>query len=132
MWTMVGFSCYTFEGIGVVMPVMHVCNCPEKFPMLLLYAICTLSLIYCLFGNLVYLTLGSNLQYTFITQEIDQKSIIVIVLNLLFVSNTVCSYALFIFPANTIIEEYTLHSLKKRINNRTEMGRKFKKLRYWL
>ena len=28
-WSMVGFSCYAYEGIGVVMPVMSACECPE-------------------------------------------------------------------------------------------------------
>lgn len=71
MWTMVGFSCYTFEGIGVVMPIMHACNCPEKFPKILLYAIGTLIFLYCAFGNLVYITLGADIKHTFVTQEID-------------------------------------------------------------
>jgi proton-coupled amino acid transporter len=29
LWSMVGFSCYAFEGIGVVMPIMSACDCPE-------------------------------------------------------------------------------------------------------
>lgn len=92
----------------------------------------TLIIVYSFFGNLVYYTLGSSLTHTFITQELDQKSVILIVLNMLYCTNTVCSYAICIFPANTIIEEYAFHSLSKRINNKTELGRKFKKLRYWL
>ena len=97
MWAMVGFSCYTFEGIGVVMPIMDACNCPEKFPSLLLYAMGTLMIVYSIFGNLVYLTLGpKNISHTFVTQEIDQKSVIVIILNLLYCTNTMCSYAIFI------------------------------------
>lgn len=42
------------------------------------------------------------------------------------------SYALCIFPANTIIEEYTLSTITKKASNRTQMGRKYKKLKYWL
>ena len=132
MWSIVGFSCYTFEGIGVVMPIMHACNVPEKFPRILLYAMSTLVILYSFFGNIVYFTLGSKLKHNFVTQEIDQASVVVIVLNLLYCTNTMCSYAIFIFPANNIIEEYTLHFLQKKVNNRTEMGRKFKRLRYWL
>ena len=70
-WSMVGFSCYTFEGIGVVMPIMHACNVPEQFPRLLFYAMVTLITIYSFFGNLVYYTLGSDLKHTFVTQEVD-------------------------------------------------------------
>lgn len=99
-WAMIGFSCYTFEGIGVVMPIMHACNVPNKFPKILLYAMVTLICVYSLFGNLVYYTLGSGLKHSFVTQEIDQKSTIVIVLNFLYCVNTMCSYAITIFPAN--------------------------------
>ena len=28
-WSMVGFSVYCYEGIGVVMPIMATCSCPE-------------------------------------------------------------------------------------------------------
>lgn len=70
-WTMVGFSCYTFEGIGVVMPIMHACSVPDQFPKILLFAMCTLICVYSFFGNLVYCTLGSELNETFVTQEID-------------------------------------------------------------
>ena len=29
--TFLGMAIYSFEGIGVVMPIMHACECPEKF-----------------------------------------------------------------------------------------------------
>ena len=99
------------------MPVMHVCNCPEKFPRILLYAFITLISVYCLFANLVYMTLGPQaLQHPFITQDIDQKSTIVIVLNLLFCTSLFFTYAIFIYPANNIIEEYLLHAISKKVN----------------
>mmetsp|Transcript_12476 Transcript_12476/g.20971 ORF Transcript_12476/g.20971 Transcript_12476/m.20971 type:complete len:108 (+) Transcript_12476:1128-1451(+) len=31
IWTMLGFSFYVYEGIGILMPVMQACECPEKF-----------------------------------------------------------------------------------------------------
>lgn len=129
---MIGFACYTFGGIGTVMPIMHACSCPEKFPTILLFAYGSLIIIYSLFGNLVYIIQGSNLNHSMVTQDIDQKSMIVIVLNLLFCTNIMCSYAICIFPANTIFEEFTLHRITQKINIKTEMGRKYEKLRYWL
>lgn len=79
-WAMIGFSCYAYEGIGVVMPIMQACECPEKFDKILFYAILTLTIIYVSFADLCYLILGNNLNHTFITQELDQKSNIVIIL----------------------------------------------------
>ena len=60
-WSMVGFSCYAYEGIGVVMPIMNNCACPEKFDVILKYAIITLTVIYCFFGDFCYLVLGSEI-----------------------------------------------------------------------
>ena len=66
-WSMVGFSCYAYEGIGVVMPIMNNCACPEQFDKILLYAILTLTAVYCFFGEFCYLVLGSHIDKTFIT-----------------------------------------------------------------
>lgn len=66
-WSMVGFSCYAFEGIGVVMPIMSACECPEKFDSILFYAMVTLTIVYCSFADICYLILGSDLDTTFIT-----------------------------------------------------------------
>ena len=66
-WSMVGFSCYAYEGIGVVMPIMSACECPEKFDKILFYALLTLTVVYCLFGNFCYLVIGTDLDTTFIT-----------------------------------------------------------------
>ena len=117
---MVGFSCYTFEGIGVVMPIMQACDCPEIFDKILLYALVTLTVVYCLFANYCYLVIGSDLDTSFITQELDQSSIIVSVLQIMMCINLVCSYAIFIYPTNTIIEDYAYKSLSKRKDSRSK------------
>jgi amino acid permease len=65
--SMVGFSCYAFEGIGVVMPIMENCDCPEKFDKILFAAILTLTFFYVLFGEWCYLVIGDKLTKTFIT-----------------------------------------------------------------
>ena len=66
-WSMVGFSCYAYEGIGVVMPIMSACDCPEIFDKIFLYALLSLTIIYVTFANLCYLVLGEDLDATFIT-----------------------------------------------------------------
>lgn len=79
-WAMVGFSCYAFEGIGVVMPIMNACECPEKFDRIYFYAMLTLTVVYIVFSDYTYLTFGTNTKHTFITEDLDQKSYVVIVL----------------------------------------------------
>ncbi len=70
-WSMIGFSCYAFEGIGVVMPIMAACECPEKFDKILGAAFLTLTIIYCAFADWCYLIIGDKLTKTFITEQLD-------------------------------------------------------------
>lgn len=58
MWSMVGFSIFTYEGIGILMPVMQACECPEKFDQILVAAIMTLTVAYIIFGNVCYMAFG--------------------------------------------------------------------------
>jgi proton-coupled amino acid transporter len=57
----VGFSVYTYEGIGVVMPIMQACDCPEKFNKILLVALFLLTTVYIFFAEVCYYTFGENL-----------------------------------------------------------------------
>lgn len=66
-WGMIGFSVYTFEGIGCVMPIMEKCACPEKYDKILIAAIATLTFMYIMFSEFSYLMLGSNITHQFIT-----------------------------------------------------------------
>ena len=58
MVSMIGFSIYTFEGIGILMPVMQTCECPEKYEEIYTAAIVTLCGIHIVFGNLCYIAFG--------------------------------------------------------------------------
>lgn len=95
---------YAYEGIGVVMPIMQTCANPEKFTKVLMAAIATLSLIYILFGCLCYFTFGSNMNNPLITEMLPPADTVVVVTKLFFIINLICSYALCIYPTNTIIE----------------------------
>jgi len=82
------------------MPIMNACGCPEKFDKIFIAALLTLSAIYVLYANWIYLVMGSNFKGQFITQELDQKQFYVILLQGIYSINLVCSYAICIFPAN--------------------------------
>ena len=66
-WATVGFAIYSYEGIGIVMPVLAKAQKPESFIRVLIYAIFTLAVIFILFGEITALTFGSNLNEPFIT-----------------------------------------------------------------
>ena len=57
----------SYEGIGIVMPVMSKAAKPEKFATCLWAAIVTLCGIYVFFGELTAFTFGANLTEPFIT-----------------------------------------------------------------
>ena len=59
--TTLGMAVYSFEGIGVVMPIMHACDCPEKFTSILTSAMVTLVIAIIVFSELCYLAWGSTL-----------------------------------------------------------------------
>ena len=80
IWTMVGFSVYVYEGIGVIMPIMDACECPERFDKILAQAFFTLTVVYCIFPEVCYIALGNTSTKTFITQELNQESKVVIIL----------------------------------------------------
>jgi amino acid permease len=59
--TTVGFAIYSFEGIGIVIPIMQTVAEPQKFDKILNYAVLTFSLIFIRFENLCYFTFGSDM-----------------------------------------------------------------------
>ena len=105
-WATVGFAIYSFEGIGIVMPVLAKAKEPEKFNRTLVYAIATLSLLFVAFGEVTVLAFGESLDEPFITQMLPAHSIGVSLIKVLFTLNLVASYPITINPTNTIIESY--------------------------
>ena len=114
---MIGFSCYCYEGIGMILPIMNICDCPEKFDKIILAAFALLTATYCIFSDFCYLVIGDDMTETFVIQQLDpppHKSKIVISLKLLYSINLVCSYAIMIFPCNSILEDWTLRWLNAK------------------
>lgn len=67
-WSTVGFVIYSYEGIGIVMPVLSKAKDPELFTRCLVGAIATLAAIFIFFGELTAFTFGASLTEPFITQ----------------------------------------------------------------
>ena len=107
-WTMVGFAVYTYEGIGVIMPIMNTCAVPDQFPKILVAAIAFLVFLYIAFGNLCYITFGANMTSSMVLLELPANNAIVMIVKLLFMSNLIAGYPLIMFPFSTILESFTL------------------------
>lgn len=58
MWSVVGFSIYVYEGIGVLMPIMQASEVPEQFDDILFWAVLTLVFIYTGLGVVTYFAFG--------------------------------------------------------------------------
>ena len=66
-WATVGFAIYSYEGIGIVMPILAKSERPDKFIKCLMCALATLSLIFVAFGEITVFAFGTDLNEPFIT-----------------------------------------------------------------
>ena len=105
-WVTVGFAIYSYEGIGIVMPILAKAREPEEFNKSLIAAIATLCAIFIFFGELTALTYGSNLTEPFITEMLPPQNWIVSLIKVAYTGNLICSYPITIKPTNDIIESY--------------------------
>ena len=102
---MIGFACYNFEGIGVVMPIMQKTGRKELFPMLLIAAIGTICFFFVVFGTVTYMAWG-NFDAQIATEMLPADSVIVIILKVAFCVNMLFSYVIHVKPCNMIIEDW--------------------------
>lgn len=110
---MIGFSVYVYEGIGVVMPIMATCNCPDKFPKLLIAAVAFLTFVYIVFAEICYYTFGEHLTAPIVMSMMPESNIIIMIVKILYCLNLTLGYPLCIYPTNVILESYVFKSLKK-------------------
>lgn len=103
----VGFAIYSYEGIGVVMPIMQSCACPEKFNEIVVRAVMTLAFVYCFFGTFCYLALGSTMP-AYVTEVLPPTNIGTIMIKFLFSLNLIFGFAITINPTTTILEGWLL------------------------
>ncbi|KAI8340177.1 transmembrane amino acid transporter protein-domain-containing protein [Chlamydoabsidia padenii] len=56
----IGTAVYSFEGIGLIIPIRDAMEKPDKFPMVLTFVMCLVAGTLCLVGTLGYVAFGSN------------------------------------------------------------------------
>jgi amino acid permease len=110
MWTALGFSIYTFEGIGILMPCMAACECPDQFEEIWIYAVLTVIGAFFLYGSTSYLAYG-NMKEQMVTQLLPKDDFLVKLLILFMVLVLMFTYPLTINPANNVFESYTLDKI---------------------
>ncbi|KAL3229058.1 Vacuolar amino acid transporter 4 [Nakaseomyces bracarensis] len=115
-WTLfIGTAIFSFEGIGLVIPVQESMRKPEKFPMVLGLVIVTSTLIFITVATIGYLAYGSAIE-TVILLNLPQKNILVSVIQLLYSFAIMLSTPLQMFPAIKIIENGLFRQYKRLMN----------------
>lgn len=107
-----GFMIYSYEGIGIVMPVLATSENPHDFKRMIVYAYATLITAYIVFAMVCIGAWGSSLQ-PYVTENLNSESTLVIVMKFAYSLNLVCSYPLFIYPTNITIENWLCTCLKR-------------------
>jgi solute carrier family 36 (proton-coupled amino acid transporter) len=110
--TMIGSAVYSYEGIGVILPLLEVTEKPEQYPKILTYVLVTVMVLYVSFGQFCLFVYGDEIQSPLITTNLP-KGVVVYIIKILFAINLFFTYPLQIYPANIIIESYLYRDMPK-------------------
>lgn len=69
--TFIGSAVFSFEGIGVVIPILEVTREPAKYPKVLVFTLLTVLVLYTGFGEYNYFVYGNKLVDPLITSILD-------------------------------------------------------------
>lgn len=111
----VGTAIYSFEGIGIVLPVKDTCKHPKDYPYIVALVIFSVFTFYIMFGSLCYFSYGGELLSIapMITKLMPSGSIYLDISMLMFVINIFISYPLVIHPTNMVVESYLFYGVKQ-------------------
>lgn len=91
-----GIAVFTFEGIGLVIPVRHAMQEPEKFPGVLRRTMVALGALYVTFGMLSYLAFGDD-THDIITLNLPNNPLVAMV-RLLYSTGLLFTFPIMLFP----------------------------------
>ena len=117
-WTLfVGTAIFTFEGIGLIIPVQDSMKYPERFPLILGMVIITATILFVIVATLGYLSYGDQVE-TVILLNLPQNSITVNLIQLFYSMAIMLSTPLQLFPAIKIIENRVFATVGRMIVGR--------------
>jgi solute carrier family 36 (proton-coupled amino acid transporter) len=91
---MIGSAVYSYEGIGVVLPLLEVTEKPEMYPKILFYVLLTVMALYVSFGEYCLFIYGEKLVTPLITDNLPPGSVVVYLIKVFFSINLVFTYPL--------------------------------------
>ena len=103
-WTLfIGTAIFTFEGIGLIIPIQESMRHPEKFPKVMLLVMVIITVLFTVMGAISYAAYGSKTE-TVVLLNLPQNSKFVNGVQLLYSCAILLSTPLQIFPAIRICE----------------------------
>ena len=102
-WIMIGFAFYMYEGIGCLMPILAETERPALLPIITIFALAFLCVLYVAFACLCYYAWGSDLTEPVVTQMLPQGNVLVQAVSFLFCLNLVFSYPMTMKPTFQIL-----------------------------
>ncbi|KAI8876038.1 hypothetical protein K501DRAFT_232704 [Backusella circina FSU 941] len=111
----IGTAAFTFEGIGLVIPITESMKEPKKFPQVLKRTLCTITVLFISIGAISYMTFGEKVE-TIILLNLPSKDPIVSSIQTLYSLAICLSIPLQLFPAIRIMEN-GLFTTKSGKNN---------------
>ncbi|PFH63375.1 hypothetical protein XA68_12339 [Ophiocordyceps unilateralis] len=103
-WTLfIGTAIFTFEGIGLVIPIQESMKHPQKFPRVLFYVMIIITVVFITMGAISYAAYGSKTE-TVVLLNLPQDNKLVNGVQLLYSIAILLSTPLQIFPAVRIVE----------------------------
>lgn len=103
-WTLfIGTAIFTFEGIGLIIPIQETMKHPEKFPKVLAQVMVVITAIFLSMGAMCYAAFGSETQ-TVVILNLPQDSKFVNAVQFLYSLAILLSTPLQLFPAIRVME----------------------------
>ncbi|KAI8368846.1 transmembrane amino acid transporter protein-domain-containing protein [Choanephora cucurbitarum] len=99
----VGTAVFSFEGIGLVIPIVESMERPERFPFVVCVGVSVVCVIYIIIGAVAYLAYGSHIQAA-VVYNFPQDHGLTISVQLLYSIAIVLTAPLQLFPATKILE----------------------------
>lgn len=112
--TVVGFAAYTYEGIGLIIPIMETTNRPDLYPYILISVLVLLNSIFVVFGALMYFSFGREKVSSspLITDILPSEDIAITIIEVIWIFNVVVTFPLVFHPAHRVFESYAYAKLR--------------------
>lgn len=111
----IGLAAYTFEGVGIIIPVMEECSRPDLYPHIIIGVISLITAVYIFFGNYIYFIYGSVRvgKHPLVTDILPTKNIAVTLIDVIWIINLIFTYPLVLYPATMVFESYVYAKVAK-------------------